>query len=84
MIDKCGCFWLEFEETENFELCFGEITVVRPGYDPYQGPYEVIPKFEDIILKTKNKNMEDDVTVHEIPVAIVENLKGGNTVTIGG
>lgn len=33
----------------------------RPAY--YDGPYEVTPEDEDIILATKNKVMTDNVTV---------------------
>ena len=50
----------------------------------YQGPYEVIPTFEDIILQTAEHILNKDVTVKEIYVGRVTNPAGGKTVTIGG
>ena len=80
----CCLFELEFTEDEEMELDFGEITEVQHGYDPYEGPYEVTPlAYQDIILKTKDKNMTEDVTVKEIPIAEVSNPAGGLTLTIG-
>lgn len=52
---------------------------------PYTGSYEAIPKFdEETILQTKDKLMEDDVMVREIPWEETSNPQGGITVTIGG
>ena len=89
MICDCGCFILDFhEEAAEFELefcesgeCFcldfGEVIEVQHGYDPYFGPYEVIPKaWQDQILPTTGKNMEGDVTVFEIPYSEVSNPDG--------
>lgn len=79
---ECGCFFVKFEESQAFDICFGEVITVQHGYDPYPGPYEVIPKaWEDQILATNGKNMEDDVTVYEIPYDEVSN-QYGTTVTI--
>ena len=50
----------------------------------YEGEYEVIPKWEDITLKTKQKSMREDVTMQAIPYAEVDNLAGGKTAIIGG
>ena len=56
---------------------FGEVIEVQHGYDPYFGPYEVIPKaWQDQILPTTGKNMEGDVTVFEIPYSEVSNPDG--------
>ena len=49
----------------------------------YEGPYIVVPKYEDQELDTENKSMRSDVLVKEIGVASVTNLSGGYTVTIG-
>lgn len=84
---NCPCceFHAVFRECmDEFTADFGEITIIHDGYEPYEGPYEVTPKFLDQILATKDKNMKQDVTVHTIPVARVSNPDGGNTVTIGG
>lgn len=88
---RCGCFWVDFEEIEafnicfeesdSFDVCFGQVTVIEHGYDPYAGPYEVIPKaWEDQILPTTGKNMLGDVTVYEVPYAEVSNPEGTTVV----
>ena len=51
---------------------------------PYEGEYIVVPTFEDQLLATKQRLMEDDLLVKEITVNSVSNLSGGYTVTIGG
>lgn len=89
---ECGCFWIDFEESdvfcmsfdesEAFCIDFGEIIMVEHGYDPYLGPYEVIPlAWQDQVLPTNGKNMEGDVTVFEVPYDEVSNVYG-TTVTI--
>lgn len=52
--------------------------------DLYGGPYVVDPSFDQQTLQTKNKTMEDDVTVNAIMVSRTTNLSGGYTVYIGG
>lgn len=80
--DCCCCFEIIFDEEDaEFELDFEEVQIVHTDYDPYGGPYEVIPKTYEQVLATKDKNMEDDVTVHEIPYAEVVN-EHGTTVNI--
>lgn len=62
-------------------------TVIKVEYitgDMYGGPYEVTPKIESVVLATRNKTMNNDVTVFEIPYVEVRNPVGGKTVTIGG
>lgn len=54
------------------------------GTETYKGEYEVVPKVNKQILDTKNKTMTDDVTVLKIPYSKVDNLSGGQTITIGG
>lgn len=49
----------------------------------YKGPYSVTPRVKEIILKTKNKEMTDDVTVFQIPYQETQNPSGGKTVVIG-
>ena len=71
----CVCFDLIFEEEDlEFDLDFEEVQIIHTDYDPYMGPYEVIPKaWEDQILATNGKNMTDDVTVFEVPYDEVTN-----------
>lgn len=59
--------------------------IERNGGGPkYDGSYEVTPNFEEQILETKDKIMEQDVEVHKIPVWEVSNTAGGKTIIIGG
>lgn len=63
----------------------GTIQVAKTKKLPeYEGPYEVVPVFNEQILETKQKSMADDVTVLAIPIYEVSNPQGGTTVTIGG
>ena len=82
MMCDCGCFILDFfEEDEEFVLDFGEVYEIDHDYDPYLGPYEVIPKaWEDQVLATNGKNMTDDVTVFEVPYDEVSNPTGTTVV----
>ena len=50
----------------------------------YEGEYIVTPKVSDEqVLPTKNKSMQDDVTVLKVPYEEVTNLGGGYTAVIG-
>lgn len=82
MMCDCGCFVLDFfEEDEEFVLDFGEVFEIDHDYDPYLGPYQVIPKaWEDQVLPTNGKNMTDDVTVFEVPYDEVSNPNGTTVV----
>lgn len=49
----------------------------------YDGPYVVTPKKDDEQnLETKEKIMDDDVTVTKIPYSEVSNPEGGKTINI--
>ena len=51
--------------------------------DPYEGPYEVTPKAHNsVILETKEKVMNDDITVLKIPYYETSNLFDGKTAYI--
>ena len=53
--------------------------------DPYEGPYIVTPSaHNNITLATKERYMEDDVTVLKIPYYETSNLSDGYTAYIGG
>lgn len=54
------------------------------GYDVFSGSYEVTPKTKSQTLETKNKLMQQDLTVKAIPYYEVSNHQGGMTVIIGG
>lgn len=60
------------------------ITPAAPAYDFYDGEYEVTPHLHDpVVLDTYNKIMQDDVTIHEIPITRTSNPQDGITVLIG-
>ena len=62
----------------------GKLTIpTMVGAEAYDGSYEVTPRVYAQTLSTDNKLMEDDVTVHEIPVTRTSNPEGGLTVLIG-
>ena len=74
---------IRFIQTEcTFHTDFGEVMLVKTD-DVYQGDYNVIPRVYQQVLETKDKVMNDDVTVEIIPLAAVINLSDGYTVTIG-
>lgn len=54
------------------------------GGIPYTGEYEVTPKIEAQELKTANRHMKQDVTIHAIPYYEVDNEHNGQTIVIGG
>lgn len=71
------------KESGDFGLSFGEM--INAGQFPlYDGKYEVTPKIEAQQLKTTNRSMEQDVTVHAIPYYEVDNEYNGQTIVIGG
>lgn len=59
-------------------------TITKTVGEPYDGEYEVKPKFEVQTLPTAEKYLARDVTVDAIEVSKVSNLSGGKTVYIGG
>lgn len=66
----------------NAHVCVGGQTVIIDG-EHYMGEYEVTPDFNTQVLETAQKMMDDDVTVHPIPVHRTSNPYG-TTVYIGG
>lgn len=75
-----------FELTQKAALSVAFDVTIREGGggEPYTGSYIVTPTFETQRLATKNKLLQDDVTVDPIAVARVENPAGGKTIFIGG
>lgn len=60
------------------------IIINRPeNVEIYKGVYVITPSVEVQHFATKQRYMEEDVTVEEIPYAEVSNLAGGNTIIIG-
>ena len=49
----------------------------------YDGPYEATPMTVSQTLNTKEKYMNDNVSIRSIPYFDVSNMSGGSTVYIG-
>lgn len=72
------------DDSEEFSMEM-DMSVVIGGQAPYYtGSYEVNPSFSEQTLETRNKILEEDVTVHAIEVSRTSNPAGGTTVYIGG
>ena len=72
-------FNLQFKESNNFTLEWGEVYFITP--DPYPGPYEVTPSRQEQTLGTTGMAMLEDVTIRAIPYIEVPN-EYGTTVKI--
>lgn len=59
------------------------IVSLSESVESYRGDYTITPKIKSQSIKTKNKKMEEDVTVLAIPYYETSNLSG-KTVYIGG
>ena len=73
------------EADRSFDIDFQNLVLVpeKPDFDYYAGEYEVIPKTTAQVLGTKQKIMEKDMVIEEIPYFETSNNSGGNTVYIG-
>lgn len=50
----------------------------------YEGSYEISPSIHEKTLETKNKSMEKDLKVLQIPMHKFDNTSNGQTIVIGG
>lgn len=85
---------IEFHSIDEFmiELCsetevtfdFGEFINSGSHAQIYRGPYEVIPTWQNQTLQTRDKMMEDNVLIYDIPLSETSNPEGGLTLNIGG
>lgn len=67
------------------ELSGSIMNYISSDIAAYKGPYQVVPELDnDITLETKDKKMNDNVTVGKIPLYETSNISGGKTVYIGG
>lgn len=56
---------------------------INIGGKPYDGEYEVTPKFNLQKLNTKGAILQEDIVVNQISVNKSANNAGGNTIVIG-
>ena len=59
-------------------------SIYGTAHEHYTGAYIVEPAWEEQVLPTKHKLMDNDVTIESIYIARVSNHAGGKTVYIGG
>lgn len=85
----CVCFDLIFEEEDlEFDLDFEEVQIIHTDYDPYMGPYEVIPKaWEDTwhsyvtTAQSKEKDGIYDANTRESRVFLLDSAAYPDTTT---
>lgn len=69
---------------EEYDLEVTPAEAINVSGEPYEGEYLVNPDFTGTILPTKDRVLDNDVTVNPIEVSRVSNPSGGTTVYIGG
>lgn len=78
---------IETDATDTFATMAQNISDIPTGggddYDFYEGSYNLVPKLVSQDIETKDKVMQDNVTVAGIPLHEVSN-ETGTTVVIGG
>lgn len=77
---------VETDATDTFSTMAQNISDIQTGggeYDFYEGSYNLVPKVVSQAIETKDKVMQNNVTVAEIPFHEVSN-ETGTTVVIGG
>ena len=80
-------FKIGFSPTKSvFQVEFDTAVEIKEytGVDVYDGEYSLTPETTDQVLLTKEKLLEENVTIKAVLRQIVENPAGGQTVTIGG
>ena len=80
-------FKIGFSPTKSvFQVEFDTAVEIKEytGVDVYDGEYTLTPETTDQVLLTKEKLLKENVTIKAVPKQIVDNLAGGQTVTIGG
>lgn len=63
-------------------LLVGSLSI-SVDYEDYTGSYDITPKVDEQVMRTKDSHMTDDVTIKAIPYYNVGNTSGGSTVYIG-
>lgn len=83
-MDQNDTLYYEVEVIRQDEYEVGLETGTAVEKEHYSGKYNIEPSFSKQTLNTRDKYMENDVTVSAIQVSRVTNQTGGNTIFIGG
>lgn len=74
-----------FDPEQSFEVFFGELFEVDTENIPaYSGPYTLKSSLDTQRMETLGTKMKEDVQIEGLPIYVVSNNSGGNTVIIGG
>ena len=74
---------ITFREQYKMNVKFNLGTILGDdALQPWEGPYSIKPKVNEQNFETRNKKMQDDLTVEEIPLQEVVNPQGGTTLII--
>ena len=78
---------LKYKEADgtwtDLEIDATNVYIDSGSYDHYEGPYQVTPLVTTQVLTTKEKLMDDNVTIYMIPTKEEKNAAGGITFTVG-
>ena len=62
----------------------GEVIIQdSSGYELYEGSYEIESRFNEQILPTEKKRLEQDVRIKAMYISEVSNEAGGTTISFG-
>lgn len=76
---------VDYMTDEDIDKIADKIIEKLPGFSElpeYDGEIDIVPSFEEQVLQTKGKSLNEDITVHPIKVTGVANESGGITVKI--
>ena len=75
---------LHLSRDEPIVMKLEQVDLERVFPNPYSGEYEAVSAlFDDTVLHTYGKSMQQNLVIHPIPIYRVENPSGGMTITIG-
>lgn len=76
---------VEFDAEQTFDVSFGELQEVSTERIPsYSGPYTLKSSLDPQTMETSGLMMKDNVQIEGLPIYVVSNNSGGDTVIIGG
>ena len=82
-IEPVSALTFAVEKMRTVLFDFSDITIHPGSYVHYEGDYVITPRTHEQLMETKEKIMDANVTILQIPADYVGNEKGGKTATIG-